>query len=252
MRERFEFQVDPVLETMKKAGIKGVLFDYDDTNCATAEHIGIIMGIYSREVGEKLGIDPVVVYDLLNKHNSRYYSSLYVNPVKWIVSGDAVSVELTGSKRTLKPELDILLSIFDTAPAIFDGTKSVHHLLSKNGILIGNVTHAPEKWAILKIDRHGLAGYIDILVLADVNRAKSIEDWRRGLEQLRLRPDQVIGMGDSVKGDVIPMLELGLRGVVALPSNWSVNHAEIPVRAVQEPSIGCFFDGVERVLAGKI
>lgn len=252
MKERCEFGVDPILEMMNEAEIKGVLFDYDDTNCATAEHIGTIMGIYSRQVGDKLGIDPIVVYNLLNKHNNRYYSSLYVNPVKWILSGDAVSVELTGSKRTLKSELDILLSIFDTVPAIFNGTKSVHYLLSKNGTLIGNVTHAPEKWAIFKIDRHGLAGYIDSLVLVDVNRPKTIEDWRRGLEQLGLRPDQVIGMGDSVKGDVVPMLELGLRGVIALPNSWSVNHAEIPAGAVQEPSIAGFFDGVEKILAGKI
>lgn len=252
MKERCEFGVDPVLEMMKRSGVKGVLFDYDDTNCATADHIGMTMGIYSREVGNRLGIDPVVVYDLLNKHNNRYYSSLYVNPVRWIATGDAVSVELTGSKRTLKPELDILLSIFDTAPVIFEGTKSVHSLLSRNGILIGNVTHAPDRWALLKIDRHGLGGYIDSLVLADVNRAKSIEDWRNGLRKLGLKPDQVIGMGDSVKGDVIPMLELGLRGVIALPNSWSVNHAEVPGGAVQEPSIAYFFDGVERILAGKI
>lgn len=248
MKERYEFGIDPVLEMMKRVGIKGVLFDYDDTNCATADHIGMFMGIYSREVGNKLGIDPDVVYDLLNKHNNRYYSSLYVNPVRWIATGDAVSIELTGSKRTLKSELDILLSIFDTAPALFEGTKSVHSLLSRNGTLIGNVTHAPERWALLKVDRHGLGGYIDSLVLADVNRAKSIEDWKKGLRKLGLKPDQVIGMGDSVKGDVVPMLELGLRGVIALPNSWSVNHAEVPAGAVQEPSIAYFFDGVEKIL----
>lgn len=248
MRERFEFQVDPVLEMMKEAGIKGVLFDYDDTLCATAKMIGSIMRIYSCSVGEKLGVDPGVVFKILEKYNNKYFSSLYVNPVRWVATGDAVSVELTGSKRTLKQELDILLSIFDTAPAIFEGAKAVHSLLSRNGILIGNVTHAPEKWALLKIDKHGLGGYIDSLVLADVNRAKSIEDWRNGLRKLGLRQDQVIGMGDSVKGDVIPMLELGLRGVIALPNSWSVNNAEVPAGAVQESSIACFFDGVEKIL----
>jgi len=59
----------------------------------------------------------------------------------------------------------------------------------------------------------GITGYIDHLQLADVDKHKSIEDWRLGVAGLGLQPSQVIGAGDNVSGDVVPMVKLGVRGV---------------------------------------
>lgn len=252
MREKWEFQFDPAIELMKQNGVNGVLFDYDDTFCATADYMGWVMEVYAAKVARNLSIDSETVLERVNYHNTRLYKEYFVNPIRWNKTSECVSLDLTGKIDTLKREERVFMRIFENVPELFPGVKTILKSLSKSGMKVGMVTHATLDWTMLKLERHGIIGYIDHLQLADVNKHKSIEDWRLGVEGLGLLPSQVIGTGDSISGDVIPMLELGMRGVLALPNSWSVNHAEVPARAVEISGINYFFEGVERVLAGKI
>lgn len=240
------------LDRMWDVGLRGIEIDYDDTLIPTAKMIVLKMKNYANAVGNRLGRDPGEVFELLEKYNNHYYSTLFVNPVRWIVASDMVSLELTGRRGTLRPESDILMSIFDTAPDLHPGVKSILNFLSQYGFKIGIVTHAPLDWTLLKLSKNGLEGIIDGLTLADVNSAKGIEDWLRGLGTLGLRADQVIGVGDSVKGDAEPMVKLGFRGVLLLPTVWHVTHAQTPTGAVPIRQFNEFFVGVEKALAGKI
>lgn len=252
MREKWEFGVDPVLELIDREGVEGFVFDYDDTFCGTADYIDGTKWVYSSKVARKLNIETETVFERLSYHNNRLYDEFYVNPIRWIKAGEYVSLDLTGSKETLRKEERVLMRIFDNVPQLFPGVKSILEVLKRRRKKIGMVTWAPLDWTMIKLERHGIGGYLDSLVLADVDKVKDQNDWRKCIFGLGCTPGQVIGSGDSVNGDVIPLLKLGVRGVISLPNSWVVNHAEVPAGAIEISGINYFFDGVERVLAGKI
>jgi len=251
MKEILKLNNEPAIELMDKNGIEGLLFDYDDTLCATAAYMGWVMEVYAAKVARKLSIDSEIVLERVNYHNNRLYKEYFVNPIRWNKTSECVSLDLTGRIDALKREERVFMRIFDNVPELFPGAKGILRDLSRSGKKIGMVTHAPLDWTMLKLERHGIVGYFDHLQLADVDKHKSIEDWRLGISGLGLQPWQVIGIGDSVSGDVIPMLELGVR-VLALPNSWSVNNAVLPKEAVLIDRIGDYFEGIERILAGKI
>lgn len=248
MKEILNLFSEPAIELMNKNGIEGLLFDYDDTFCSTAEYMGWVMEVYAAKVARKLSIDSSFVLERVNYHNTRLYKEYFVNPIRWNKTSECVSLDLTGKTDTLKREERVFMRIFENVPELFPGVKTILGKLKKSGKKIGMVTHASLDWTMLKLERHGIIGYVDHLQLADVDKHKTVEDWRLGVVGLGLNPSQVIGTGDSISGDVIPMLELGMKGVLALPNSWSVNHAELPKEAVSIARICDYFDGVEKCL----
>ena len=77
-----------------------------------------------------------------------------------------------------------------------------------------------------KIAKSGLAGYFSHTeVVAEKNR----ETYARVLERARVRPDRFVMVGNSIKSDVLPVLDLGGTAIhIPYPTTWVHERADRP------------------------
>ncbi|MCB1517986.1 MAG: HAD family hydrolase [Hyphomicrobiaceae bacterium] len=96
-----------------------------------------------------------------------------------------------------------------------------------------------------KIAQSGLADLFDrIEIVGD----KTPEAYQRVFETAGVAPDRVLMAGNSVKSDVLPVLDIGGWGVfVPHPLTWAFEHAEEPAQHVRFRRVGALTDLPELV-----
>jgi putative hydrolase of the HAD superfamily len=113
--------------------------------------------------------------------------------------------------------------VFEATPALRPGAEEVLERLAETYRLVLFTAGDPEvQWA--RIRASGLAGYFDQV---RVTPRKTVDSWRSLLRELPARADTTWSVGNSVRSDINPALELGLRCVLISAPTWA--HEQEPL-----------------------
>ena len=130
------------------------------------------------------------------------------------VAASEVAAMLAAGKEMLAAEVELLDGVAETIAALADGYPLM--VITK-----GDLGHQASK-----LERSGLAAkfrYVEIV--AD----KTADVYGQVFAKHGINPRQVVMVGNSLKSDVIPVLELGGWGVfVPYRLMWAHEHAELP------------------------
>jgi putative hydrolase of the HAD superfamily len=99
----------------------------------------------------------------------------------------------------------------------YPGVIETLHRIQQLGFLMGIVTDAHSRDAILRMEKSGLLSYFSGMVTYDMVQAKkpSPEPFLAALEMLKADPCQTLLIGDSPRRDIEPCGHLGIRTVYA-------------------------------------
>jgi putative hydrolase of the HAD superfamily len=106
---------------------------------------------------------------------------------------------------------------------LLDGVEATLKLLGKRYDLV-LITKGDLFDQESKLARSGLAG---LFLGVEIVSEKDIESYRRILERRGIRPDEFLMVGNSLRSDVVPVLELGARAV-HIPYQVTWHHEHVP------------------------
>lgn len=245
-----EFEIDPFVEAsyakLKKLGVKAVLFDLDDTLVQTHKIFDSNMLYFSDAVASALNIDSKEVFSILGKINNEEYRRHGVDPKRWNIVLERLGQEL-GNSSVVDNYSHLINHIYQEEPEIIEGVHPLLSSLQKSNFLIGQVTHGETDWSLRKNDQAGITSYFDVIVTASVYGSKTKEHWLKAIDLLGVSPEECLIIGDNLKGDTLPAIEIGARAF-ALTSPWAVyREGEFPDQAVPLKSISDFWDAVDKL-----
>ncbi len=241
-------ELDPLVvelsERLRRLGVKGVLFDKDDTLIYTSEIFRRFMLEYVEEVVRLTGLEKELFHGRLSKINDEEYAKMGVSPTRWEAVCVRLAEEFPSQAEAILGQLPVLMKIYQTVPRMRPGAKQILEGLRESGFRVGIVTHANRDWAEWKLAVTGLGDLVDVVVIADENGHKRKEHWGQAVESLGLEPNNCLVVGDNLKGDVIAGVLLGARAIW-MPSPWSVyREGEVPEGVVTIDSLDQFWEGV--------
>jgi putative hydrolase of the HAD superfamily len=118
--------------------------------------------------------------------------------------------------------IDLAKEMIDTETTLIDGTADAVSQLA-NGRHLMLVTKGDLLDQERKLARSGLAQYFnDIEIVSE----KTPETYRTLLQKYRIRPEQFLMVGNSLKSDVLPVLEIGGRAVY-VPYHITWDHEKV-------------------------
>jgi putative hydrolase of the HAD superfamily len=113
-------------------------------------------------------------------------------------------------------------SVFDGVPRMFDGVRELLEELRQRYQLRLYTLGVPEV-QLVKVRHHGLDA---LFHQVHVVREKSVDQLRRVVGACR--PEEVLVVGDSMRGEIGPALELGCHAAwVRRPQQWQYHRAEV-------------------------
>jgi len=208
-------------EVLTRLGIKGILYDLDDTLIYTAEIFGRWMGIYADVIAREIGLDREMFYTTLSRINDEEYKKMGVSPLRWNMVVNRLEETFGDETGVIVGGLDILLNIYRTVPRARPGLLTTLQTMREAGQKQALITHANVEWTDWKIDSLGIRDWFDTILIADENGHKGAEHWTSAMARSGLLPRECLVVGDNLNGDVIPAATLGARRVW-MPSPWSV------------------------------
>lgn len=234
-------------EMLKRLGIKAILFDFDDTLIYTQELFIKYMDEFIDVVSLETGLDRRVVRGDLESLNDEEYKKMGVNPERWTVVAERMARERDGYGETTINNLSILGKIYTDEPRTKEGAKAVLQVFCDIGVKMGMVTHANVDWTWRKMDKVKMLDFFDAIVIADENKHKGAEHWLSVMEELGVRPEECLVIGDSLSGDIIPTAKLGARTMwLHTGSSWSMYRTgEIPESTVHLDQINQVLSALE-------
>lgn len=126
-------------------------------------------------------------------------------------------------------------------PSYFPGTISTLETFKATDRPRGLLTHAEEKWTNIKLVGLNLTGYFDKVKCVRVDKFKGPEDWLAAIQDFEVPPENVLAVGDSIKGDILAAHAVGVRYKVLIPTPWSVyniGHENLPEGTIKVENIG--------------
>ena len=245
-------ELDPTIvrsnEKLRQLGIEASLFDLDDALIYTSEIFRRRMAEYADAVAADSGIDRTYFATRLAVINDEEYVTGKVNPNRWKKVVARLAGDFPTAADSIILHLPILFKIYSTVPRLRGGAVSVLSGLKSGGKKIGIVTHSNEDWAFWKLRMTGLINYQNVVVVADQDRDKTSEHWRKCAELLGVPGSKCLVFGDNLRGDIISGMSIGARGVW-MPSPWSVyREGTVPDGVVQIEKLEDFWDGISRLV----
>jgi putative hydrolase of the HAD superfamily len=163
--------------------------------------------------------------------------------VGFAVSMAEAAVEMTDgqiSSRDLLELLNVSKKIISADVELLDGTVNTVKKLAKSHTLM-LITKGNELHQASKIKRSGLKKYFKhIEIVAD----KSPQTYSEILENLNVLPEKFVMIGNAMRSDILPVLEIGGFAVyIHNDLTWSHEHAEFETLSRQR-----FFD-IEKINA---
>ncbi|MEM8868459.1 MAG: HAD family hydrolase [Verrucomicrobiota bacterium] len=138
------------------------------------------------------------------------------------------AVEVTGgqvSGAAIKEIIQLGREMLDAPVELLPGVEKTIQTLTQTYIL-GVITKGDLLNQEAKVARSGLAEYFDFV---EVVSEKNPETYARTLARHDLVAEEIIMVGNSLKSDVMPILELGGRVVhIPYPVTWIHEHAVLP------------------------
>ena len=242
-------ELDPIIsstrEKLDKLGVKGILYDLDDTLIYTAEIFYYWMNEYADIVSFELGIEREMFYKTLSAVNDEEYRRMGVSPSRW--RAVRLGKMYDGGRSVVEGRLDVLMNIYKTVPRMRPGVRAALGTLKELGFRQALITHANEDWTMWKLDKLGLWDNFDAIFIADENGHKSAQHWNKGMDMLGLTPNKCLVVGDNLGGDITPAASLGAR-TIWMPSPWSVYRAgTVPEGTVQIGEFNEFLEALARL-----
>jgi len=212
-------------------GIKAVLFDLDDTLISTSPVIRDLEERYVKYVAsQQPELSPQHVLDTLRQVDASVFASHSVSKARWSALAHKL-VETYGAQteETFHQGLAIFMSLYSTIPPLLPGAVDTVSALRCAVGKMGVVTHADEYWTQMKLHKTGLSTFFDHVQVVPDNDHKNGEHWRQAIEALGVKPEEVLVIGDSIRGDIQAAAEAGVRHLVLVPSMWSpYGNGELP------------------------
>lgn len=211
-------EYEAMLEGLERAGIGGFLVDIDDTLIDTQEVFMRTVTDTVKNISERLSLSYDLVWRIFQRENMAAYNSHHVRPDRWKSVIRGVTKEF-GCGGMIEDQIENLMRIYSIPPKWLPGARELLWAIRDvGGLKVAAVTNANEAWTKQKVRLTGVEDYIDELVIVDQNRHKCWLDWQLAARKLGLDVNSLVGIGDSVKSDIEPMVEAQLGVVVAIPS----------------------------------
>jgi len=146
----------------------------------------------------------------------------------FVLSMIETSVDLTEGRITgaeLKLLIDIAKRMIDAEIRLLDGVReTVENLHGRYPLAI--ITKGDLLDQQRKVDRSGIGGFFDhVEVVVDKNR----QTYQRLFNKFEVQPSELLMIGNSMRSDILPVLELGGQAVyIPHELTWGHEHAPTP------------------------
>ena len=202
-----------------------IAFDADDT----LWHTEYLYAEAKQKLAAHLGayVDPGTLIEGLETTEMANLD-LYGYGVKsFALSMVQAAVTLTEGRVTGEEVLGVVGIARDMLKAevrLLDGVKDVVNALARTHVLMV-ITKGDASEQMPKLLRSGLA---DAFPMVEVVGSKTRDDYARLLAKHAIAPERFLMVGNSLKSDILPVLELGGYGIY-IPSEllWSHEHVEM-------------------------
>jgi putative hydrolase of the HAD superfamily len=136
------------------------------------------------------------------------------------------AIQVTGGKIPAT-DLEVILGwgkrMLMEPTELLDGVEATLKLLGKRYDLL-LITKGDLFDQESKLARSGLAG---LFLGVEIVSEKDVDSYRRILERRGIKPDEFLMVGNSLRSDVVPVLELGARAV-HIPYQVTWHHEHVP------------------------
>lgn len=216
-------RVTELTEWANTNGIKAVLFDLDDTLVSTSPVIRELEERYVKYVAsQQPELSPQHVLETLRQADASVFASHSVSKARWsALAHKLVDTYGAQTEETFHQGLAIFMSLYSTIPPLLPGAIDTVSALRCAVGKMGVVTHADEYWTQMKLHKTGLSTFFDHVHIVPDDDHKNVEHWRQAIEALGVKPNEVLVIGDSIRGDIQAASEAGVQHLVLVPSMWS-------------------------------
>lgn len=215
-----------------------VAFDGDDT-LWFHEHVFLaaqdqIRDIMAPHAGEA---EWAAAFSRIEVENLRYYG---YGIKSFILSVVDAATTLAGDKisgRELSRIIEIGKSMLQQDVNVLEGAADVLKRVREGRRLV-LITKGDPVEQTYKLDASGLVGLFDVV---EIVREKTPDTYRSILAKIAAAPEEFVMVGNTIKSDVLPVLEIGARAIhIAQDLVWEHEIAPAPVgepRFAQAPDI---------------
>ena len=216
----------------KKEGIKRILLDLDDTICPTRPlfqwKIHDACQFLYQAYPKKLPQDWRQEIQLIN---NQLFEKHGVNPNRWNLLVNELNKSNSISSDATTKILEMFNSIYSTPLPFLPGAQEGLSFLKKTNQPLGIVTHANRDWTWKKYNWLGLDRFVDWddVYVVDENGHKTAESWYQSINYFRLKPNQCVGVGDSPRSDINPLMSIGVRHCFLIDDSnlWSIHQQPV-------------------------
>lgn len=187
-------------------GITYVLFDMDDTLVETGSHYGVRMHAYCEFLSQKSGMGESEWFKLFMKGITDLRDEFSVQPTVLDVPARVLAKMCGAEGLGLEQQIDKLMEIYELSPEVIPGAVDEVRKVRDAGVDTALVTHADEEWTWQK--RLNFIGLFKDYVCTPTDRSKDVRAWESGMEKLRVKPEEVMIVGDGWESDILPALEM--------------------------------------------
>ena len=105
---------------------------------------------------------------------------------------------------------------------LYPGVKETLAMLKKQGLKLAVITDADSNHAFARLTRVELLDFFDTLIAADTTGTKKPDPahFLFALQALDVRPEESLVVGDSIRRDIVPARNLGLKTAYASYGDW--------------------------------
>lgn len=130
------------------------------------------------------------------------------------ITGQEIQILIDAAKEMLTADMELVERVPET----------LARLAEKYALMV--ITKGDLRDQELKIARSGLAAYFShVEIVSDKKRA----NYARVLQQHNLAPEQFVMVGNSLRSDILPVLEIGATGIyIPHALTWAHEHADAP------------------------
>jgi len=218
------------------------IFDLDDTLLATWDLFDVAENNFYDEL-EKLGFDrKAVEHRFIQIDNANVPIYGFMPKRIHISMGETYlffckETGLTSNDETKEKLENIGRGIFETVPKLYDGAIDVLDQLKNKGDQLFLWTKGDTNVQERKIREHNLSGYFkEIYILTN----KSKDELNSIVIENKLNPDSTWIVGDSIRSEINPALELGLHAIWISNNTWRYEEVQplkedfIKIRSLKE------------------
>jgi putative hydrolase of the HAD superfamily len=209
-----------------------IALDYDDTLCDTIGQFRKYLNfLHSHLSYHHPALSRKEWSSNIERINNELFEAHGVHPSRWHILLDRLVDEFSLSPDIKASSQLVIDRIYQTPIKLHPSVYPTMEFLKSTGLHFAIVTHADEPWTHRKFDQHGLSqflGHEDVYCI-DPHGHKTADSWRTALEHFNCPPHQALIIGDSLRSDINPALQLGARAFWLEGCNtWSVHQLPTP------------------------